>query len=151
MKLRALIAEDCPVMRKLLMQTLPVTGLAEFKFTEAENGADALSKFNPKTMDIVFVDWNMPGMSGIDFVRKVRASEKTRHIPIVMVTGNGTTGDIGKALDEAGADVYITKPYTVDDLRRKLTKLVDRVAQEQGKHCETKRPGLLSRVLGRMS
>jgi two-component system chemotaxis response regulator CheY len=151
MKLRALIVEDCSVMRKLLIQALPATGLAEFKFTEADNGASALAKFDPKTTDIVFVDWNMPGMSGIDFVRKIRASGKTDHVPIVMVTGNGTAGNIEEALDEARADVYITKPYTVDDLRRKLTKLVDRVAQEQGKRCETKRPGLLSRVLGGMS
>src|SRR6266446_27995 len=98
-------------MRRLLMQVLFLTELAEFHFTEAVDGLDALARFNPQRIDIMFVDWNMPRLSGIDFVRQVRASGKADHIPIVMVTGNATAGNIQDALDEAGADVYITKPY----------------------------------------
>ncbi len=109
MKLNALVIEDCAIMRNMLMQMLPLTGLAEFKFTEAENGVDALARFSPDKTDIVFVDWNMPKLTGIEVVRKIRASGKTGHIPIIMVTGLGTVGNVEEALDNAGASVYITK------------------------------------------
>jgi two-component system chemotaxis response regulator CheY len=148
MKLRALVVEDCSAMRKLLMQALPLTGLAEFQFTEAEDGLEALSKCSPGKIDIIFVDWNMPKLSGVGFVRKLRASEKTSQIPIVMVTGNGTTGNVQEALDEAGADLYITKPYTVDELRKKLTRLIEEMAEKQSARSGTNRPGFLSRMIG---
>lgn len=148
MKLKALVVEDCDVMRKLLMQTLPLTGLAEFQFTEARNGEEALARFSPGKTDIVFVDWNMPRLSGIDFVRKVRASEKSGRIPIVMVTGNNTTGHLQDALDGAGADLYITKPYTIDGLRSRLTKLIERMTAEQSGRSAAERHPLLTRIRG---
>jgi two-component system, chemotaxis family, chemotaxis protein CheY len=129
------------------MQMLPLTGLAEFKFTEAENGVDALARFNPDKTDIVFVDWNMPKLSGIDVVRKIRASEKTAHIPIVMVTGLGTVGNVEEALDSAGASVYITKPYTIDDLRRKLAKVIEGIDAARIHGRGTKHPGFLNKLI----
>jgi two-component system chemotaxis response regulator CheY len=148
MKLRALVVEDCAVMRNLLIQMLPLTGLAEFKIVEAENGADAFARFHPGKIDIAFVDCNMPRLGGIDFVRKVRAMENTAHIPMVMVTGVGTMGSVQDALDEAGADLYITKPYTIDELRKKLTPVVEGIeAQRQARSSGTAH-GLLSRLLG---
>ena len=129
MKLRALIVEDCEVMRNLLMQMLTLTDLAEFKFTEAKDGADALAKFDPKHTDMIFVDWIMPRLSGTELVRKLRASSKTGHIPIIMVTGQRTVGNVEEALDEAGADVYITKPYTISELRRRLATVIKQTAK----------------------
>ena len=126
MKLRALVVEDCGAMRSLLMQMLPLTGLAEFEFTEAANGADALTMFRPEEIDIIFADCNMPKLSGTEFVRQVRAMGNTAHIPIVMVTGLRAMSSV-EALDEAGADLYITKPYTIDDLRKHLANAVERV------------------------
>jgi two-component system, chemotaxis family, chemotaxis protein CheY len=131
MKLRALIVEDCAPMRKVLMQVLSLTGLAEFEFVEAQDGSEGLAKLSASKIDILFVDWNMPRLSGIDFVRRARTTAKTAHIPIVMVTGNKTAGNIQEALDGGGADVYVTKPYTVDDLHQKLAKLMARMAVDQ--------------------
>ena len=148
MKLRALIVEDCARMRKMLMRILPLTGVAEFQFTEAEDGLEALAKFDPKKIDIVFADWMMPRLTGIDFVRKVRASGMADHIPIVMVTGENTMGNVQDALDGAGADLYITKPYTVDELREKLKKVMDRLAAERHEHPAPERPGFFRQVLG---
>jgi two-component system, chemotaxis family, chemotaxis protein CheY len=148
MKLRALLVEDCAAMRKMLMKMLPLTGLAEFQFTEAEDGIEALAKFDPTKVDIVFADWKMPRLTGIDFVRKVRASGKADHIPIVMVTGENTMGSVEEALDGARADLYITKPYTVDELRKRLAKLIDRMAAERCEHPAPERPGFLRWVLG---
>jgi CheY-like chemotaxis protein len=147
MRLRALVVEDCPVMRHMLMQMLPLTGLAEFQFTEAEDGLAALTRFHPDKTDIVFVDWRLPKLAGIEFVRKVRASGKTHHIPIVMVTGAAKVGNVEEALDDAGADVYITKPYTIEDLRRKLAASIDRIAQEHQPFRAAKPTAFLSKLL----
>lgn len=150
MKLRALIVEDCDSMRNLLKQALPLTGLAEFQFTEAKDGLEALRKFDPSRVDIMFVDWNMPNMSGIGLVRRVRESRKNDHIPIVMVTGLGSIGDVEEALDRAGADLYITKPFTVDRLRQQLAKLIDQMAARRGQ-THPGRGGLLGRLFGALN
>jgi two-component system, chemotaxis family, chemotaxis protein CheY len=124
MKLKALVVDDSRVMRSIIIQSVRKTELAEFEFIEAEDGSDALGKFSPKHTNIMFVDWNMPRLTGIDFVRQVRASGKTAHIPIVMVTSEKSMGKIQEALDEAGADEYITKPFTVEEMSRKLSRLI---------------------------
>jgi len=130
MKLTALVIDDSRVMRMMVMDSLQKTNLAEFEFCEAVDGVDAMNKFNPKKTDIVFADWNMPNMSGVDFVRRVRATGKTGHIPIIMVTSEKTVGKIAEALDKAGANAFISKPFTVEYLKRKLAPVIERM---QGK------------------
>lgn len=133
MKLTALVIDDSRVMRKMVMTSLERANLAEFEFIEAEDGADALNKFDPKTTDIAFVDWNMPKMSGIDFVRKVRSMKNTRHIPLVMVTSEKAMGKVEDALDDAGANSYICKPFTELDMQRKLSNLIKGISERRKK------------------
>ncbi|MGH2356146.1 MAG: response regulator [Chloroflexota bacterium] len=123
MKLRALVIDDSRVMRNLVMTTLRRTRLAEFEFTEAEDGADGLAKFDATT-DIVFADWNMPNMTGVEFARHVRAMKLEKHVPIVMITSERTSAKMDEALGSAGADAYICKPFTADDVERKLARVV---------------------------
>ena len=134
MKLRALVVDDSRVMRSMVMKEVSASGLAEFEFTEAEDGADALKKFHPNKIDIAFVDWNMPNMSGIEFVRRVRAMGKTEHIPLVMVTSEKTMGKIEEALDEAGANAFVSKPFTSEMLDRKLSPLVKDIEERNSSH-----------------
>src|SRR5439155_329851 len=141
MKLKALVVDDSRVMRDMMMQSLRKTELAEFEFTEAEDGIDALVKFSPKHTDIVFMDWNMPKMTGIDFVRKVRASGQTDHIPIVMVTSEKSVGKVQDALDNAGANEYITKPFTIEELTRKLTRLIKEIPAAKREEAGAKSSG----------
>lgn len=124
MKLRALVVDDSRVMRMMVKDSLSKTNLAEFEFTEAVDGADALDKFNPKKTDIIFADWNMPNMSGVDFAREVRAMGNTEHIPIVMVTSEKTMSKIEEALDSAGANAFISKPFTVEYMLRKIGPVI---------------------------
>ena len=102
-KLKALVIDNSGEMRTRLMDSLRKSGLAEFEFSESEDGVDALLKFDSKETDIVFADWNLPRMTGIEFVRKVRSNPKNLHVPIVMVTSEQTIGRIHEALDAAGA------------------------------------------------
>jgi CheY-like chemotaxis protein len=148
LKLRALVVEDCAAMRNLLMQMLPLTGLAEFEFTEAKDGADALARFRPELIDIIFADCNMPLLSGTDFVRQVRGLGNTAHIPIVMVTGLRAASSVEAAIDEAGADLYITKPYTIEDLRKNLADAVERIKASDHGPGATAGNGLPRQLMG---
>jgi two-component system, chemotaxis family, chemotaxis protein CheY len=122
--IHALVVDDSGIMRKMVMRSLREANLAQFTFTEAVDGLDALSKFDPKTMDMIFVDWNMPNMNGIDFIRKVRQTEKS-HTPIVMVTTESTVGKMDEAMAEVAVDKYIAKPFTADDLIKRLGPLFE--------------------------
>ena len=144
MKLRALVVDDSRVMRSMVMKSLSSTNLAEFEFTEAEDGADALTKFDTSKVDIAFVDWNMPNMTGIDFVKKVRSMGNTGHIPMVMVTSEKTMGKIKEALETAGANAFICKPFTPEELGQKLKKVIDGMGADKKKSSG----GFFSKLLG---
>jgi two-component system chemotaxis response regulator CheY len=129
MKVKALVVDDSGIMRKMVMKSVTESKLGDFEFAEAEDGMAALEKIKHQEFDIAFVDWNMPNMSGVDFVRAVRAREKetgSDAIPMVMVTSEKTMGKIEEALDHAGADGFISKPFTVEELQVKLKKHVER-------------------------
>lgn len=128
MKIDALVIDDSRVMRNMVMQALQRTGLAEFTFSEAGDGEEALETFDFQSAEMIFVDWNMPKLTGVEFVRKVRAKGNTSHIPIIMVTSERSVGKVQEALDSAGADAFITKPFTADDLKRQIEPLVERIA-----------------------
>ncbi len=130
MQINALVVDDSGIMRKMVMRTLVESRLAQFTFTEAVDGLDALEKFDPKKTAMMFVDWNMPNMSGIDFVRKIRATEK-RRVPVVMITTEGTMGKVEEALDEAKVDSYIVKPFTAEVLKKKLEPLFAKFADKK--------------------
>ncbi len=132
MEVKALVIDDSGIMRKMVMRALTETELAEFEFTEAEDGVDGLAKFNPRTTDIVFVDWNMPNMTGIDLVKRIRGQYPKRPVPIVMVTTEKLMGKVEEAL-EAGADCFISKPFTPDKLAQVLAPVIEQMAQGKGK------------------
>ncbi len=126
MAINALVVDDSGIMRKMVMRALSDCGLAEFDFTEASDGLDALEKFDPKHTEMMFVDWNMPNMSGIDFIKKVREIEKD-HVPAVMITTESTMGKVEEAMDDAAVDCFVVKPFTPDVLRQKLAPLFDKI------------------------
>jgi len=124
LKVRALVIDDSQVMRGIVMRSLKNSGIADFDFTEAGDGAEGLNKFSPGNTDIIFVDWNMPVMTGIEFVRRMRDNPKGTQVPIVMVTSEKTMGKMEDALDKAHANAYICKPFTIDDLKRQVGPLL---------------------------
>ncbi len=142
MKLNTLVIDDSGVMRKMVMNTLTETKLAEFEFTQAEDGQNALEKFKSGDFDIAFVDWNMPNMTGVDFVKEVRKLEKFNDLDpmvTVMVTSERTIGKIQVALDEAGADGFVSKPFTAAELQVRLKKHVDKAQITRNRKNRTKR------------
>jgi len=121
---RALVVDDARTVRLILKRILEEAG---YEAIEAENGRDALAWLaSGQNAHLVFVDWDMPEMNGIAFVKKVREQPLYRDIRLVMVTKETRLHNVKEALD-AGADEYIMKPFTRDVVRDKLQLLGLRV------------------------
>ena len=115
--MNALVVEDSTTIRMILKKYLGKMG---FDVVEASNGREGLERLREMTQtDVVLVDWNMPEMDGLDFVRAVRADCGYDVIPLVMVTTNTELENVTEALS-AGANEYIMKPFTSDMIREKL-------------------------------
>ena len=147
MQLTAMVIDDSRIMRRMVMEALGKTELAQFEFVEAEDGADALDKFHPGKIDIVFADWNMPRMSGVQFVSAVRGMPRADHIPIFMVTSEKTVGKMEIALAKAGANGYICKPFTAADLTRHIGDAVRQIKGTGRKAGQKSSRGFLSKLM----
>jgi len=118
--MQALVVDDSETIRLILKEHLKKMG---FEVTEAANGRQALEALKGMaTADLVLVDWNMPEMDGVSFVRAVRAQPAYASLPLLMVTTNAELSQVSVAL-EAGANEYIMKPFTKDILQNKLELL----------------------------
>lgn len=124
--MKVLIADDSKMMRVMHVRSLRQVGY-EVEATEANNGEEALAAFEPGKFDLVIVDWNMPGMDGIEFVRAAREKEQgmSGRTPILMITSQSTEEQMLKA-KEAGVDKILTKPVTAEALGAALEMLLAR-------------------------
>ncbi len=117
---KVLLVDDSAVMRKIIQRNIKETGLIVDEFVEAGDGNQALDKVNADgNLDLILLDWNMPNMSGIEFVKTLRSLNLSKRIPVVMVTTEGSEAKVSEA-KESGADGYLTKPFTADQLRDTL-------------------------------
>lgn len=138
--LRALVVDDSRVMRNMVMKSLQGANLADFEFTEAGSGAEAMDVFDADKHEIIFVDWNMPGMNGIEFAKQLRSMSWASHIPVVMITSESGEGKQQDAFDMARITCYITKPFTVAELHAKIEPIIEKLRkkhEEQGKSAQT--------------
>jgi two-component system chemotaxis response regulator CheY len=118
--MHALVVEDSGTIRLILTAYLKKLG---FDVTVAVNGRDGLDQLHGMAKaDVVLVDWNMPEMDGLAFVRAVRAEGPYAELPLMMVTTNCERENVSEAL-EAGANEYLMKPFTGDMIREKLELL----------------------------
>lgn len=117
MPARVLVADDSSTMRKIIIRSLQAVGVPEA--VEASDGNEAVSMFQPGQFHLVLTDWNMPGKTGIEVVKEIRAKDAT--VPIIMVTTEAEKGRVMQAI-EAGVSDYLVKPFTADTLRQKLEK-----------------------------
>jgi len=113
--MKFLVVDDSSTMRRIIKNSLKRIGFEDI--VEAENGRHALEKMAEEEVDIVLTDWNMPEMDGLEFVKRVRSTNKA--IPILMVTTNAAKDDIVEALKH-GVNNYIVKPFTPETLKEKV-------------------------------
>jgi len=119
--MRALIIDDSRAMRTIISRI--ITGLG-FEVTQAGDGKQGLDTLRalPAQPDIVLVDWNMPEMTGIEFLRAMRADATFAGVKVVMVTTEAEMARVSEALD-AGANEYVMKPFTPEIMVDKLRML----------------------------
>ena len=116
----ALVIDDSRTVRAIVGKTLRDEGL---EVIEAANGREGLDRLHQTSgVDLILVDWNMPEMNGLDFIRAVRADRIYDAVRIMMVTTETEQAQVVRALD-AGANEYLMKPFTRDVLVAKLSLL----------------------------
>lgn len=115
--MRFLVVDDSSTMRRIIINTLNKLGHKECH--EAANGREGVERLATVQVDMVITDWNMPEMSGIEFIKALRSSETTKGLPVLMVTTNAAQDDIVQAL-HAGVNNYVVKPFTPDTIREKI-------------------------------
>lgn len=121
--MKILVVDDFATMRQIVKKSLGALGL--HNITEAVDGVDALAKLEKGDFNFIISDWNMPNMMGIDFLKAVRASDKLKGIPFLMVTAEAKRENVIEAA-KAGVSQYIVKPFTVESLEEKLKAIFNK-------------------------
>jgi two-component system chemotaxis response regulator CheY len=116
--MKILSVDDSAVVRKIIRAA---TEVLEFELEEAEDGLDALEKIKnlEGNVDLILLDWNMPGLNGYELLKKLKEDLKYKKIPIMMVTTEGSRENIVSAI-KAGAINYMVKPFTMEELIKKI-------------------------------
>ncbi len=132
--MKILIAEDEPVSRRLLQSYLQKWG---HEVVVTTNGLEAWQMFEQGEFPLVITDWMMPEMDGVDLIRRIRQSERSFHVYIILLTGRSQKEDVVEGM-EAGADDFVTKPFDRDELRVRL-RVGERVSELERKLVEQTR------------
>ena len=117
-----MVVDDSRIMRNIVKRTFEQLK-RPVQFLEAADGKEALHVLINNPVDLIFLDWNIPNLSGIDFLKKVRSVDKYRNIPIVMVTSESSKLNVVEAI-KAGATAYITKPFSEKTFFDKVSNII---------------------------
>ena len=118
--MKVMIVDDFATMRKIVKNILTQLGFKNF--VEADDGSVAWDMLQKESVDFIVSDWNMPKMPGIELLKKVRADERFRDIPFLMVTAEAQKENIIEAV-KAKVSNYIVKPFTPETLSEKIEKI----------------------------
>ena len=121
-----LVVEDEPAIQELISVNLSFAGHKVLRAADAEQAQTLIRAELP---DLILLDWMLPGTSGIALARKLRAEERTKGVPIIMLTAKGAEQDKVDGL-EAGADDYITKPFSPKELMARIKAVLRRRAPQ---------------------
>ncbi|MGE4293497.1 MAG: chemotaxis response regulator CheY [Desulfovibrio sp.] len=119
-KMRILVVDDFSTMRRIIKNILRQLGYDNV--VEADDGTTAWEVLNKDNVDFIISDWNMPKMTGIELLRKVRASEEYASVPFLMVTAEAQQENIIEAV-QARVNNYIVKPFTPETLGQKIDRI----------------------------
>jgi len=124
---RILIVEDEEPLTLLLRYNLEAEG---YEVDAAGRGDDADLRLKESPPDLAVIDWMLPGLSGIELIRRLRAREETKQLPIIMLTARGEEAERIRGL-ATGADDYIVKPFSVPELLARIRALLRRTKPER--------------------
>ena len=119
--LTVMVVDDFSTMRRIIRKIMKDL---EFKeVIEAENGAEAFELLKTNKVDVIVSDWNMPTMTGLELLKKVRADERFKALPFLLVTAEAQKENIIEAI-QAKVSNYVVKPFTPAALAEKLAKII---------------------------
>jgi two-component system, chemotaxis family, chemotaxis protein CheY len=124
-RMKVLVADDFATMRKIVRNILKQIGFDNI--VEAEDGQAAVQVLRNENIGLVVTDWNMPNMSGLELLQKIRSDPKTAHLPVLMVTAEGLKENVVAAV-KAGVNNYVVKPFTAEILQEKIEQIFKKLA-----------------------
>jgi two-component system chemotaxis response regulator CheY len=117
--MKILSVDDSAIIRKIIRSGVE---LLDHQFIEAEDGLEALEVLrsdNSSEISLILLDWNMPGMDGLNFLQTIKSDISLSHIPVMMVTTESEKNSIIQAI-QAGAINYLVKPFSIEELTKKI-------------------------------
>jgi len=118
--MKILIVDDSGVMRRIHKNTLKENNIPEQWLVEAADGEEAIKRAEEQLINLFLVDWNMPKLDGLQFVKRLRATEKYKTTPIIMVTSEAAKYNVIQAIS-AGVTDYVVKPIQGSVLWNKIS------------------------------
>ncbi len=122
--MKILVVDDFSTMRRIIRNLLRDLGFTNTQ--EADDGQTALPMLKSGGFEFLITDWNMPGMTGIDLLKNVRADPELAALPVLMVTAEAKKEQIVEAA-QAGVNGYVVKPFTAGVLEEKIAKIFERI------------------------
>jgi two-component system chemotaxis response regulator CheY len=119
--IKILIVDDFATMRRILKNILKQLGFKNL--VEADDGTSAWDVLEGQKIDLIISDWNMPKMTGLELLKKVRASDNLKKTPFLMVTAEAQKQNVIEAV-QAGVSNYVVKPFTAEAISDKLEKIL---------------------------
>jgi len=116
-----LVVDDSRIMRNIVKNTFSELKIP-CQFLEAGNGREAMQMLNTQPVHLILLDWNMPELSGLDFLKQVRAMDQYKNLPIIMVTSESARYNVIEALKNGATD-YIVKPVNEKIFMEKMSKI----------------------------
>ncbi len=117
--MKVLVVDDSAMTRMVAKKTLKGLGIDDV--LEGEDGVQGLEQFQAQSPDVVFSDWNMPNMNGLELLQAIRKENPT--VPVIMITTEGSKAKVMDAVQNGASD-YLVKPFTPAALKEKLAKWV---------------------------
>lgn len=125
--LKCLVVDDHLLSQKLLEKQLHLLGFSEVR--TVSDGKEGLQALAEDHYDIVFFDWAMPVMDGMEFIKKCKTQQELEHIAFVLVSSEAQPDRIMELLS-VGASSYLTKPVTIEDLQHKVDHIINAMGQK---------------------
>lgn len=122
--MKILVVDDFSTMRRIIKNLLRDLGFTNTE--EADDGNTALPMLKTGKFDFLVTDWNMPGMTGLDLLKVIRADAALKNLPVLMVTAEAKREQIVAAA-QAGVNGYVVKPFTAAVLKEKIEKIFERI------------------------
>lgn len=119
--MKILLVDDSSTMRRIQKNTLSRIGYEEVD--EAEDGEDCIRKLTAGKYDLVLMDWNMPNLTGIEALKRIKDNPDLKHTPVVMCTSESEKSRIIEAI-QAGAANYVVKPFQPETLKEKILGVI---------------------------